>query len=58
LRYINGKASGFQDITSQLFPTKVGGYTLGALTSIGLDGRGELYLTDLTGNLFQIIEAR
>ena len=56
-RYRDGKASGFQDITSQLFPTTIGGYTLGAMTSIGQDARGELYITDLTGNLFQIIES-
>ena len=57
LNYENGVGSGFQEITSQLFPTKVGGYTLGALTSMGEDPSGELYLTDIDGNVFKIVEA-
>ena len=56
LNYENGVASNFQEITDQLFPTKVGGYTLGALTSMGEDPSGELYLTDLTGNVFKIVD--
>jgi len=46
LRYHDGVASDFTDITSQLFPTRVGGYTLNALTSLGEDANGELYLVD------------
>ena len=46
LRYQNGVASDFTDITSQLFPTRVGGYTLNALTSLGEDANGEIYLVD------------
>jgi hypothetical protein len=52
LQYSNGTASNFQDITSQLFPTKVGGYSMNLLTSSGSDAAGELYLTDwLTARL-------
>ena len=54
LNYQNGVGSNFQEITSQLFPTKVGGYTLGPLTSMGEDASGELYLTDF-GNVFKIV---
>jgi glucose/arabinose dehydrogenase len=46
LRYQRGVASDFQDITSQLFPTRVGGHTLQALTSLGVDANGEIYLVD------------
>jgi glucose/arabinose dehydrogenase len=46
LRYHDGVASDFTDITSQLFPTRIGGYTLNALTSLGEDANGELYLVD------------
>ena len=58
LLYKNGVASQFVDITNFLFPTPIGGYTLGPLTSFGLDGAGELYLTDLNGNVFKIIKTR
>ena len=54
LVYQGGVASDFTDITSELFPTRIGGYALGALTSMGEDAVGEIYLTDLTGNVFQI----
>jgi len=53
--YKNGVVSKFQDITSRLFPTPVGGYELGPLTSLGIDARGEIYITDYNGNLFKII---
>ncbi len=42
------------EITSQLFLTRMGGYTLGALTSPGEDAYGELYLAALNGNVFKI----
>ncbi len=58
LTYRGGVASDFQDITSELFPTRIGGYTLGAVTSFGEDPNGELYITDLNGNVFQIQNAR
>jgi glucose/arabinose dehydrogenase len=57
LRYRNGVASDFQEITSQLFPTRLGGFTLGSLTSLGEDATGELYLTDLAGNVFKITKS-
>ncbi len=57
LTYSNGTASGFTEITSELFPTRIGGYTLGALTSMGEDALGELYLTDINGNVFRIVPA-
>ena len=53
--YKNGVISGFSDLTAALFPTKVGGYDLGPLTSLGVDGKGEIYITDYNGNLFKII---
>ena len=56
LSYEGGVASDFTDITSQLFPTKVGGYNLGPLTSMGEAPSGELYLTDLDGNVFKIVK--
>lgn len=56
--YKNGVVSNFTDITSQLFPTTIGGYTLGPLTSLGVDGMGEIYLTDYNGNVFKIVKSR
>ena len=54
LSYDNGAVSDFQNITTQLFPTKVGGYDLGPLTSLGEDASGEIYLTDTNGSVFTI----
>jgi glucose/arabinose dehydrogenase len=54
MAYRKGVASNFTDITDRLFPTKVGGYTLGALTSFGVDALDEIYFTDLNGNLFKL----
>ena len=54
LLYKNGLAKTLTNVTSQLFPTPVGGYTLGPLTAIGQDAFGELYLTDYTGQMFRI----
>ncbi len=65
LRYHDGVASDFMDITSQLFPTRVGGYTLNALTSLGEDANGELYLVDEdvaggtgVGNVYKIVRSQ
>jgi glucose/arabinose dehydrogenase len=58
LVYRNGVASNFTDITTDLFPTRIGGYTLGPVTSFGEDPLGELYVTDLNGNVFKIIRSR
>ncbi|MBA2436515.1 MAG: PQQ-dependent sugar dehydrogenase, partial [Chthoniobacterales bacterium] len=54
LNYQDGVVSDFQNITSQLFPTAVGGIDLGPLTSMGEDASGELYLTDTNGNVFTV----
>jgi glucose/arabinose dehydrogenase len=58
LQYRNGVGTKLTEITSQLFPTRVGGYTLGALTSLGVDAYGDLYMTDLNGNVFEIRKGR
>jgi len=52
--YRRGVVSGFTDITSQLFPTRIGGYTLTGVTSLGEDASGELYITSLGGDVFKI----
>ena len=54
LNYDGGLVSNFADITSQLFPTKDGGYTLSGITSLGEDADGELYITSLGGDVFKI----
>lgn len=48
--YADGKAGEVIDWTAQL-----GG--IGAITSFGLDATGELYLTTIEGNLFQVVRA-
>jgi glucose/arabinose dehydrogenase len=65
LRYQHGVATDFTDITSQLFPTRIGGYTLGALTSLGEDANGEIYLVDQDlvggsrmGSVYKIVRGR
>jgi hypothetical protein len=50
--------SGFTDITSQLFPTRIGGYELTGVTSLGEDASGELYITALGGDVFKIRKGR
>src|SRR5678815_4571186 len=55
LRYEGGVASEFTDITAQLFPTKVGGYNLTGVTSLGEDASGEIYITALGGDVFKIM---
>jgi len=57
LRYRRGVVSGFTDITSQLFPTRIGGYTLTGVTSFGEDANSELYITTLGGDVFKIRDA-
>ncbi len=52
-------ASNFQDITADLFPTKVGNFPLLNPTSLGEDANGELYICDIgSGNVFQIVRGR
>lgn len=58
LSYRHGVVSGFTDITSQLFPTRVGGYTLSGVTSFGEDNNGELYIATVGGDIFQIKNSR
>lgn len=49
-------ASNFQDITSQLFPTRSGGFTLQSPSSFGEDANGELYICDLgAGAVYKIV---
>jgi glucose/arabinose dehydrogenase len=56
LNYNGIVASNFQNITAQLFPTSVGGFTLGNLSSLGEDANGELYITDISnGSVFKIV---
>jgi glucose/arabinose dehydrogenase len=58
-RYDGRNVSGFRDITSQLFPTRVGNFPLNNPSSLGEDARGELYICDITnGNIYKIIPAR
>jgi glucose/arabinose dehydrogenase len=58
LNYNGTIASNFQNITAQLFPTSVGGFTLGNLSSLGEDANGELYITDISnGSVFKIVAA-
>ncbi|MDQ3115299.1 MAG: PQQ-dependent sugar dehydrogenase [Verrucomicrobiota bacterium] len=52
-------ASNFQDVTADLFPTKVGNFPLLNPTSLGEDANGELYICDIgSGNVFQIVRER
>lgn len=54
--YDGTSASNFQDITSQLFPTRQGGFNLSNPSSFGEDARGELYITDIgNGSLYKIV---
>ena len=55
LNYDGMAASNFEDITSQLFPTATGNIALNSLSAAGEDANGELYLTDLDGNIFKIV---
>ena len=56
LNYNGTIASNFQNITAQLFPTCVGGFTLSNPSSLGEDANGELYITDIgNGSVFKIV---
>ncbi|OLC27354.1 MAG: hypothetical protein DME69_07085 [Verrucomicrobia bacterium] len=58
-RYNGRSVSGFRDITSQLFPTRVGNFPLNNPSSLGEDASGELYICDIgNGNIYKIIPAR
>jgi glucose/arabinose dehydrogenase len=59
LNFDGTTASNFQDITDDLFPTRVGNIDLLNPTSLGEDANGELYIADITsGNIFQIVRSR
>ena len=45
----SGRATNFQDITAQLFPTQVGGFSLQQPSSFGEDASHELYICDYAG---------
>jgi glucose/arabinose dehydrogenase len=49
----NGKATGFTDHTSELQPK---GGRINLISSFGEDAEGELYLTDLSGAVYRIVE--
>ena len=57
LNYDGATASNFQEITSQLFPAASENIALNNLSAFGEDANGELYLTDLNGNIFKIVPA-
>lgn len=54
--YDGTTASNFQDITSILFPTRTGGFSLRNPSSFGEDADGELYITDIgSGSVYKIV---
>ena len=56
--YDGTSVSNFQDITKQLFPTKIGNYSLQNPASFGEDANHELYITDLgNGSVYKIVPA-
>ena len=59
LNFNGTTASNFQDITADLFPTRVGGFSLVNPASLGEDANGELYIADIgSGNVFQIVRGK
>jgi hypothetical protein len=56
LNYDGVSGSNLQDITSDLFPTTIGNYTLSAPAGFGEDANGELYICDIYGGaVFKIV---
>ena len=56
LRYDGHTASDFQDITSQLFPTRIGGHLLANPVAFWEDSTGELYIVSYgNGNIYKIL---
>jgi glucose/arabinose dehydrogenase len=56
LDYDGTTVSNFQDITSMLFPTRTGGFTLNNPSSFGEDANGELYIVDIgNGSIYKIV---
>ncbi len=57
LRYNGQVASDFRDITSSLFPTRIGNYPLNNPVCFWADNSGELYIADIgNGNIYKIIQ--
>jgi len=55
-RYAGGTVSDFQDITSQLFPTRIGNHPLVNPVAFWEDNRGELYIVSYgNGNIYKIL---
>lgn len=52
-RFQGGSFAGLRERTAELVPG--GGLTIGNITSFGEDGRGELYITDQSGQVFKIV---
>lgn len=56
LNYDGTSASNVQAITSQLFPTATGGFTLSGPASFGEDANGEIYIVAInTGSVFKMV---
>lgn len=56
VNYNGSVASNFQNLTARLFPSRTGGFALNSVSSLGEDGSGELYITDLVGGgVFKIV---
>ena len=55
IRYDGRTASDSQDITSKLFPTRIGNYPLNNPVCFWEDNSGELYICDFgNGNIYKI----
>jgi len=55
----SGRATNFQDITTQLFPTRIGNYSLEQPASFGEDASHELYICDYgNGVVYKIVPAQ
>lgn len=56
LDYDGSTAFNPQDITTELFPTSTGNFSLSNPTSLGEDANGELYITDITaGSVYKVV---
>ena len=56
LRYDGHVASDFRDITSLLFPTRIGNFPLNNPVAFWEDNSGELYIADIgNGNIYKIV---
>ena len=55
----NGRATNFTNVTSQLFPTRAGGFGLKNPASFGEDASHELYICDYgNGAVYKIVPAQ